>query len=251
MALPVHTPSAQAPDAPRIPTTFASAWALRLKSVVMRAGPVLFFALLLPSLALAVPPSRWIPAAPPRDDAQASELPQVAAPPAWIQWLGWSEDGKRVAWRQGPANLPRRPGLPIEVAKVDASGAFVDRLHVTENILAVLNARRITVGPAVASEQVTPGDVLLASEQGKLLAVAVRGEPAIAAILLKRGGTYQPIARWNVRSPATRMSAQGYEDSLHRLLAVVATTGTGTQAQAHLVLLPLVDLPDTPSKAAP
>ncbi len=228
---------------------FASGRALRLESPVMHAGLVLLSALLLPSLAFAVPPSRWIPASP-TSDAHAPDLPEFAAPPAWIQWLGWSEDGKRLAWRQGPADLQRRPGLPIEIAKVDASGAFVDRLHVTANVVAVLRARRIAVGPPVQSEQVTPSDVVLASAQGKLLAVAARGEPAIAAILRKRGTSYQPIARWDVRSPATRMSAQGYEDPSHRLLAVVATTGTGAKAQAHLVLVPLIDLPETPSKTS-
>ena len=52
-------------------------------------------------------------------------------------------------------------------------------------------------------------------------------------------------------SPATRISVQGYEDPSRRLLAIVATTGSGALAQAHLVILPLTNLPETPSKTAP
>lgn len=215
-------------------------------------APSLRLRLLAPLLLLpavlhgAEPGSRWLPGpkapvALPQASTETADLPPATEQPAWIQWLGWSDDGHRLAWRQGPATEPRRPGLPVEIVRLDSKNAFADRLHVTTDILTALNARRIHVTPPVESQQVAPGDVILRTAKGRLLAVAVRGEPAIAAVLMKRGKSYQTIARWPVRSPATSVVAYGWEDAEHRLLAIVATTGRDAQSQAHLVLVPLAN----------
>jgi hypothetical protein len=210
--------------------------------------------LLVPQLCLADPPSRWVPVPLPKQATPAegpAPLPETAEPPAWIQWLGWSEDGRRIAWREGSASEPRRPGQPIEIARLDAQGGILDRVHVTTEVLPSLHARRIRVQPPVQTDQATPGDVVLQTARGSLLAVAVRGEPAVAAVLRKHSGKYEPIARWDVRSPATHVTAQGFEDDAHRLLAIVATTGQGKSAQAHLILVPLTDLPQSRTPTSP
>lgn len=219
--------------------------------------PFAILALLLtwPAPAHAEPRSRWVPVALPKDPTRSeglpSPLPDDAVPPAWIQWLGWSEDGRRIAWREGKADEPRRPGQPIEIARLDAQGGVLDRVHVTTEVLPSLHARRIRILPPVASEQATPSDVVLQTAGGHLLAVAVRGEPAVAAVLRKKSGQYEPIARWDVRSPATRMTAVGFEDDAHKRLAIVATTGQGRTAQAHLIVVPLVEPPRAPSATVP
>ena len=74
----------------------------------------------------------------------------------------------------------------------------------------------------------------------RLYAVIVRGaQHATATVLEKHGDSYDPVAQWPVRAPATQIEASAYEDPTHRLLAVVAHTGQGATRQAHLVILPL------------
>ena len=81
-----------------------------------------------------------MPDAATRTSAQAPEAPQLpvdlppavtlehvawpnpSSPPAWIQWLGWSDDGHRLAWRQGPEWAQMLPGTPIEIVRLDDRG---------------------------------------------------------------------------------------------------------------------------------
>ncbi len=179
----------------------------------------------------------------PNSPAKLNELPEVAEPPAWIQWLGWSPDSRRLAIRQGSATEPRRPGLPIEINRLDAHGAVVERAHVERDVLGALHQRRIHVEPPVAMQVVKPSDVLLKANRGELFAIAVRGDPAYGAVLVKDGSEYVVRAQWPVRSPAKEVTAFAWQSPDGRLLAIVATTGTGARSQAQLVVMPVVDLP--------
>ena len=169
-----------------------------------------------------------------------AELPAVEPPPAWMQWLGWSSDGHRIAWRQGSAKQLARVAGPIEIARLDDRGGIVQRLQVRENVAAALASRQIRLVAPVAHEQVTPADVLLRTATGRLYAVIVRGtEHPTATVLEKRGDSYDPVAQWPVRGPAARVEANGFEEQTHRLMAVMTHTGQGDQRQAHIVVLPL------------
>ena len=156
-----------------------------------------------------------------------------------MQWLGWSTDGRRLAWRQGGAKDPQRPGRPLEIARVDKRGAIVDRLHVATDVRAALHARHIFVRHVAELQRVAPADVLVRAAAGQVFAVVVRGNPAQAAVLAKRGGAYEPVARWAVRSPATQVEAAGFADDDGRLLALVVHTGAGRSRQASLIVVPL------------
>lgn len=168
------------------------------------------------------------------------DLPQTAPPPAWIQWLGWSEDGRRIAWREGPADRQQAPGQPIEIARLDARGAIVDRLHVEKDVNPALGQRRIRMRRVAQVQRVAPGDLLVRTDAGRLFAVALRGTPAQVAVLEKRGDAYEPVARWAVRSPASRIEVAAFPDLARRLVAVVVHSGAGKARQASLMVLPLV-----------
>ena len=73
------------------------------------------------------------------------------AAPAWLQWLGWSDDGARYAVRAGTVDEQRRPGAPIDITRLDAEGRVEDALRVVNGVSEALKARRITVGPMVAA----------------------------------------------------------------------------------------------------
>lgn len=170
-----------------------------------------------------------------------AELPDVESPPAWMQWLGWSSDGRRIAWRQGSAKQQPRVADPIEIARVDDRGGIVQRLQVRENVAAALASRQIHLVAPVAHEQVTPADVLLRTASGRLYAVIIRGQAhPTATVLEKHGDSYDPVAQWPVRGPATRVEANGFEEQKHRFMAVMAQTGLGNQRQTHIVVLPLL-----------
>jgi hypothetical protein len=166
--------------------------------------------------------------------------PDTSSPPAWIQWLGWSPDGKRLAWRQGPEWAQLLPGTPIEIVRLDERGAAVMHIHQRENPAAALRERHIRSTEPVFVERKSDRDVLLRTSSGRMLAVVVRpGATSIAAVLEKNRRSYDPIARWQVRGPANRVDVMAFEDLSHRLLALVVHTDGGPVRQAHLAVVPL------------
>ncbi len=166
--------------------------------------------------------------------------PNPSAPPAWIQWLGWSADGHRLAWRQGPEWAQLLPGTPIEIARVDERGQVVTNLHQRANPAGALKERHIRSTEPLVVERKTDRDVLLQTSNGRLLAVVVRpGRTSVAAILEKNHRSYEPIARWLVRGPASRVDVMAFEDLGHRLLALVVHADSGPLRQAHLAVVPL------------
>ena len=112
--------------------------------------------------------------------------PNPSAPPAWIQWLGWAPDGRRLAWRQGPEWAPLLPGSPIEIVRLDERGAVLTNLHQRETPAVALKQRHIRSTEPLPVERKTDRDVLLQTSTGRLLAVVVRpGRTSVAAILEK------------------------------------------------------------------
>lgn len=160
------------------------------------------------------------------------------AAPAWLQWLGWSDDGVRFALRAGTADEQRRTGAPIEITRLAVDGSVDDRLRVVTGIREALRARRITPGAMVAREQVTPIDTLLRAAHGQLFAVVVRGDEA-AVMRRSPSGRYDVVERWPVRSPATELTAFGWESPRTHRLAIV--TSTAPASTAHLSILSLAD----------
>jgi hypothetical protein len=166
-------------------------------------------------------------------------LPNAVTPPTWIQWLGWSDDGHRIAWREGTADQKLAPGQPVEIARLDARGAIDDRLQVVARIGWSLARRGIRVRSVARSERVAPADVLLKTARGRLLAVVVRGEPPEIAVLRKTGATYSAVARMPVRGPALPLDASGFPDDAEQCIAIVAHTGKGPSRQGTLIVVPL------------
>lgn len=166
--------------------------------------------------------------------------PNPSAPPAWIQWLGWSPDGTRLAWRQGPEWAQLLPGTPIEIVRLDARGNVVTHVHQRQNPGAALKARGIRSTEPLFVERKTERDVLLQTSTGRTFALVVRpGRTSVAAVLEKNRRSYEPIARWLVRGPAERVNVMAFEDLGHRLLALVVHTDSGPLRQAHLAVVPL------------
>lgn len=196
-------------------------------------------ALLLAGLALPVGGAAAAQAPPEASPDADSDLPDVAAPPAWIQWLGWSDDGRRMAWREGTASQSMAPGLPAEIARVDETGAVVERVHIKANIAAALEKRTIRAREVAETQVISPSDVLVRTARNRLFAVAVRGSPPTAAVLERRGKDYEPVARWAVRGPTELVKVTAMEDDGHRLLALIVHTGEGKTHQGTLLVLPL------------
>ncbi len=166
--------------------------------------------------------------------------PNPSSPPAWIQWLGWANDGKRLAWRQGPEWAQMLPGTPIEIARLDERGNLVTHLHQRENPSQALKDRHIKSTEPLFVERKTDRDVLLRSSTGRIFAVVVRpGRTSVAAVLEKKRRSYDPIARWLIRGPASRVDVMAFEDLSHRLLALIVHADGGPLRQAHLAVLPL------------
>ena len=177
---------------------------------------------------------------PPQTESDAEgDLPELPAPPAWIQWLGWSDDGRRMAWREGNASQSMAPGLPAEIARLDETGAVVERAHIKANIAAALEKRTIRAREVAETQIVSPSDVLVRTARNRLFAVAVRGSPPTAAVLERRGKVYEPVARWAVRGPTELVKVTAMEDDGHRLLALIVHTGEGKSHQGTLLVLPL------------
>ena len=204
------------------------------------------------------------PATLPAPATPSASLPATATAtsadnPAWIQWLGFSSDGQRVAWRQGPHWTTILTGSPIEIARLDKSGRVVAHIHQTSLPSEALKQRRIRLTPQVRWQRKGPRDMLLESSDGRVFAVVVRpGKPGVAALLEKRRGSYDPLLRWSLRGPAARLDVVAYEDWSHRWLAVVVHADNEELADAQVVLVPLargvrakptllVDLPLPPS----
>jgi hypothetical protein len=162
--------------------------------------------------------------------------------PAWLQWLGWSDDGNRYALRvggiprSGAADSQPRPGAPIDLFRLDAAGQVEDHLHVTEGVREALRARRISVGGVVAREQVTPLDTLLRTAGGQLFAVVARGTQ-MALLRKSAAGGYEVIERWTARAPVVEVTAFGWEAAKTRRLAIVTTTGPSPTAHLSVVSL--------------
>ena len=166
--------------------------------------------------------------------------PNPSSPPAWIQWLGWSNDGTRVAWRQGPEWAQLLTGTPIEIVRVDQRGASVAHLHQRGNPAVALRERHIRSTEPLFVERKSERDVLLRTSNGRTLAIVVRpGPTSTAAVLEKNRSSYDPIARWLVRGPGNRVDVMAFEDLSHRLLALVVHTDSGPVRQAQLALVPL------------
>ena len=182
---------------------------------------------------------------------EAADLPEAAStsvqpqpwqtlPPHWIQWLGWSHKGPRLAWRQGPDWAPPLPGSPVEIALLGADGHPAALLHQTANPGAALAERAIHFTRPLRQERKAPADVLVRSGNGRVLAVVVRRQPApIAAVLEKKRRSYDPLLRWPLRGPADRVDVMAFEDVGHRFLALVVHTDAGPDRQAQLALVPL------------
>ena len=199
-----------------------------------------------------------LPDAATRTSAQAPEAPQLpvdlplaatlehvawpnpSSPPAWIQWLGWSDDGHRLEWRQGPEWAQMLPGTPIEIARLDDRGNVVTHLHQRENPAVALKTRHIRTTEPLFVERKTDRDVLLQTSTGRMFAVVVRpGRSSVAAILEKNHRSYEPIARWPIRGSASRVDVMAFEDLSHRLLALVIHADSGPLRQAHVAVVPL------------
>jgi hypothetical protein len=166
--------------------------------------------------------------------------PSPASPPAWIQWLGWSNDGKRLAWRQGPEWAQLLTGTPIEIVRLDERGTLVTHVHQRNNPGQALKDRHIKSTEPLFVERKTDRDVLLRSSTGRTFAIVVRpGKTSVAAVLEKKRRSYDPIARWLIRGPANRVDVMAFEDLSHRLLALVVHADSGPLRQAHLAVLPL------------
>lgn len=192
------------------------------------------FALLHSSLLLAAPAQLPEPTTLPEPPTSTQQ------PPAWIQWLGFSPDGQRLAWRHGPSWAPMLPGSPIEIVRLDPMGNIVDHVHQRLNPRGALTARKIHSPEPVRMQRITDRDVLVQTTKGRLFAVVVRqGKQVEAAVLEKRRGSYDPLLRWNLRGPANRVEVLAFEDWTHRLLALVVHTDQNDARQAQLVVLPM------------
>ena len=172
-------------------------------------------------------------------------------PPAWLYWLGWSEDGTRFAVRQGPYHTGNRNGQPLWIARIDARRIIVDRAYRTRGLKPALRKRRIMRRGWVFRERVSANDTLLRTRDGQLFAIVLRGSPPTVSVLRREAGDYVLIATAPVRSPAFSVDASAFETPDHGTLAVVAQTGVSTSKQATLFIVPVGAPGATTSDAPP
>lgn len=192
-----------------------------------------------------------VAAAPPTKDS-APRAGQLIDSGAWVRFLGWSADGRRLAWRSGSQASSNVPGQPCLVARLDDAGRELDRLRIDESVTEALVSRRIhSVAPA-PRERVTPLDMLVRSSNGQLWAALSRDR--LAAVLVKARDGYQPLWRWPLRAVATAIDLTAFENSRGDLLALVIQVQLGRRSAAALLVVPTqLDLPAgaTPSGTAP
>lgn len=165
---------------------------------------------------------------------------------AWVRFLGWSADGRRVAWRTGSQGQFNTPGQPCEIARLRASGQLQDRVHISGDVTAALVARHIHSVPLAVRQQVTPRDGLVRDRAGHLWAGLVRDN--LAAVLYKRDKAYLPL--WRMALPAVAISVDlaGFENPQGDLMALVIEARMGRATAAALVVVPTsLDLPDAVS----
>ncbi|MSP91985.1 MAG: hypothetical protein EXR79_09340 [Myxococcales bacterium] len=176
----------------------------------------------------------------------SAELPGAASPPAWMQWLGWSDDGTRLAWREGGPDATAAPGQPAEVARLDEWGAITSRLHLTGRIGWSLARRTIRVRAPAQQSRAAAADVLVRADSGPGFAVVARRVPPELAVLRSiEGKGYQPVARVPVRTPALPLDVAAFPDPTGRLMAIIAHTGAGRLRQATLLVVPLRSATET------
>ena len=163
----------------------------------------------------------------------------ASEPPSWIKWLGWATDGTRIAWREGPHGTGNVPGKPIWIARLNSKGAIVDRHFRRTQLQKALDSRGIRRRPQAEIEEVGPLDVLIQTRAGEVLAVAVRGNPPVLAVLRKVGSDYQVVARKQVMGPVTKLRVNAAEQPAGKLMAIVAHTGRDQRRQGSLFIVPL------------
>lgn len=175
----------------------------------------------------------------------AGTLTPLAAAP-WVRFLGWSADGRRVAWRSGTTGQFNVPGQPCDIARVNAAGQLVDRTHIASEITAALVARRIHSVPLSDQQQVTARDALVRDRAGHLWAGLVRDN--LAAILYKRTRHYQPLWKTALPAPSAAVTLAGFESPAGDLIALVLEARMGRTSAATLLILPTtLDLPEAVS----
>lgn len=155
---------------------------------------------------------------------------------AWVRFLGWSADGRRIAWRAGSSASSNVPGQPCLIARLDADGRELDRLRVDEAVGEALVSRRIHSVPAAPRERVTALDVLTRSANGRLWAAL--GRERLAALLVKDAGGYQPLWRWPLRAVATAVDLTAFDNPQGDLLALVVEVRLGRRSAAALLVMP-------------
>jgi hypothetical protein len=194
--------------------------------------------------------SAGLAAAPPAKDS-GPRAGQLIDSGAWVRFLGWSADGRRMAWRSGSQASSNVPGQPCLVARLDDSGRELDRLRIDESVTEGLVSRRIHSVPQAPRERVSPLDVLVRSSNGQLWAALSRDR--LAAVLVKASGGYQPLWRWPLRAVATAIDLTAFENGQGDLLALLVQVQLGRRSAAALLVVPTqLDLPAaaTPSGTA-
>lgn len=179
------------------------------------------------------------------------EKTKPIATKAWVRFLGWSADGRRIAWRAGPQGQYNTPGQPCDIARLDASGRVVDQVHIAGDVTAALVARRIHSVPLGTHQQVTARDGLVRDRAGHLWAGLVRDN--LAAILYKRDKAYLPL--WRMALPASALSVDlvGFENPIGDLMALVIEARMGRATAAALLVVPTsmaLPEPGTPTEDA-
>ena len=155
---------------------------------------------------------------------------------AWVRFLGWSADGRRVAWRTGTQGQFNIPGQPCDIARLHPSGRIQDRVHVTGDVTAALVARHIHSVPLAARQQVTARDGLVQDRAGHLWAGLVRDN--LAAILYKRDKAYLPLWRMALPTVALSVDLAGFENPKGDLMALVIEARMGRATAAALLVVP-------------
>jgi hypothetical protein len=187
--------------------------------------------------------SAGLSAAPPAENP-APSAGQLIDRAAWLRFLGWSADGRRIAWRSGSPASSNVPGQPCLVARLDDGGRELDRLRIDESVTEALVSRRIHSVPAVPRERVTPRDMLVRSSNGQLWAAL--GRDRLAAVLVKARDGYQPLWRWPLRAVVTAIDLTAFENAQGDLLALVVQLQLGRHSAAALLVVPTqLDLPAT------
>jgi len=144
-------------------------------------------------------------------DAEARKSPAPA--PARISLLGWSLDGRLVAWRESGRN--GKDG--VRVAAVSPEGHLGKARALKGDATEALRRRDIWAFTSLATD-VVEADRLFRTSNGATFAAACR--KGVLGILERRGEDYEPVFRRPVAA-VRLLDVEAYESPSGSLVAVV------------------------------